>query len=242
MRAQRADKSPRGRAGKSTSEIGLEILANRSARRYGAGVSGAGRHRDHVVARDVGRTRQAARKARDRFQCVAVRLPDRADLQGQLHRDGDGGDLRIPFAKPARHRSGQRDRDRNHDGGKGRDLSGLRIDARSVGAVLAGGLSAGRDRLLFRCRRQHAVVPVQRLDADPLLQQGSVPRRGPRSGGARRRPGPRSAPRRSVCAQPVRLAGSPHPGPPGSMSRIFPRSTICRWQPAPMALAGWIRN
>ena len=42
-------------------------------------------------------------------------------------------------------------------------------------------LSAGRHRLLLRRRRQHAVVPVQRLDADPLLQQGSVPRRRPRS-------------------------------------------------------------
>ena len=64
---------------------------------------------------------------------------------------------------------------------QGRDLSGVRIDARSGGAVLAGRLSAGRHRLLLRHRRQHAVVPVQRLDADPLLQQGPVPRRRPRS-------------------------------------------------------------
>ena len=52
-----------------------------------------------------------------------------------------------------------------------------------TGVVLAGGLSAGRDRLLFRYRRQHAVVPVQCLDTDPLLQQGPVPRRRPRPGG-----------------------------------------------------------
>ena len=64
-----------------------------------------------------------------------------------------------------------------------RDLSGVRIDARSVGAVFAGRLSACRDRLLRRRRRQHAVVPVQCLDADPLLQQGPVPRRRPRSRG-----------------------------------------------------------
>ncbi len=35
-----------------------------------------------------------------------------------------------------------------------------------------------------RSRRQPAVVSVQQLDADPLLQQGSVPRRRPQSGQA----------------------------------------------------------
>ena len=38
-----------------------------------------------------------------------------------------------------------------------------------IGNVFAGRLSAGRDRLLLRRRRQHVVVPVQRLDPDPLL-------------------------------------------------------------------------
>ena len=45
------------------------------------------------------------------------------------------------------------------------------------------GLSAGGHRLLHRRLRQHAVVSVQRLDPDPLLQQGLVPLR-------RARPGP----------------------------------------------------
>ena len=156
---------------------------------------GMGGHRHHVVARDVGRTRPAAREAGVGFQRVAVRIPDRADLQGQLHRDRHGGDLRVSLAQPARHRPGQRDRDRDHDGGEGRDLSGVRADARRGRGVLAGRLSAGGHRLLCRHRRQHAVVPVQRLDADPLLQQGPVPRRRPRSrsaaedlaGGRRRR-------------------------------------------------------
>src|SRR6185369_9003504 len=92
MRAWRTGSSPARQSREVTREIGLEILATRRPRRHGACVSGAGRHRDHVVARDVGGARQAAGKAGGRFQCVAVRLPDRADLQGQLHRDGDGGD------------------------------------------------------------------------------------------------------------------------------------------------------
>ena len=125
---------------------------------------------------------------------------------------------------------------------QGRDLSGVRIDARPEGGVFAERLSAGRDRLLFRRRRQHAVVPVQRLDADPLLQQGHVPRRRPRSGSARRKPGPRSALPRSGCARRARPAASPRPGRPGSMSRISPPSTICRSRPAPTALAGSMRN
>ena len=173
----------RGRAEWFISEIGLEVSAARCARTRRAAVSGARGHRDPLVACDVGRTRQAAGKARRRFQRRATRLPDRADLQGQLYRDGDGCDFCVSFAQPAGHRPGQRDRDRDHDGGQGCDLSGVRTDARPVGAVLAGRVSAGRHRLLFRSCRQHAVVSVQCLDADPLLQQGSVPRRRPRSRG-----------------------------------------------------------
>ena len=48
-------------------------------------------------------------------------------------------------------------------------------------AFSPGRLSSGRHRLLCRHRRQHAVVSVQRLDADPVLQQGHVPRRRARS-------------------------------------------------------------
>ena len=163
-------------------------------------------------------------------------------LQGQLHRDGDGGDLRVPFAQPARHRPGQRDRHRHHDGGEGRDLSGVRIDARPVGAVFAGRLSAGRDRLLRRRRRQHAVVPVQRLDADPLLQQGPVPRRRARSGGRAE-----DLARGRRCGQAAarggrRPAASPRPGRPGSMSRIFPPFTTCRSRPRPTASAASMRS
>ena len=58
----------------------------------------------------------------------------------------------------------------------------------------------------------------------------------------RRRPGPRLAPAASACARPVSPAGSPHRGPPGSMSRIFPRSTICRWRPGPTASAVSMRS
>ena len=63
---------------------------------------------------------------------------------------------------------------------QGRRLSGVRVDAGPGRAVRSGRLSAGRDRLLHRRRRQHAVVSVQRLDADPLLQQDPVQERGSR--------------------------------------------------------------
>ena len=103
-------------------------------------------------------------------------------VQGELHRDRDRGDLCVPLAQPAGDRSGQRNRHRDHDGGaQGRDLSGVRTDARSVGAVYAGRLSAGHGRLLQRRCRQHVVLPVQCLDADPVLQQKSFPHRRSRS-------------------------------------------------------------
>ncbi|GCC48045.1 hypothetical protein chiPu_0032476, partial [Chiloscyllium punctatum] len=120
-------------------EARLEALASRCRDPAACG-TGASGDRDHVVARDVGRTRQAAREARCRLQRLAIRLPDRAGLQGQLHRDRHCGHLRLPLAQPAGDRSGQRDRHRNHDGGARRDLSGVRADARSVGGVRTTGL------------------------------------------------------------------------------------------------------
>ncbi len=44
-------------------------------------------------------------------------------------------------------------------------------------AIFPGRVSSGGHRLLCRCRRQYAVIPVQHLDADPVLQQEPVPRR-----------------------------------------------------------------
>ena len=38
-----------------------------------------------------------------------------------------------------------------------------------------------------------------------------------------------------------RPAGSPPPGRPGSMSRIFPPTTICRFRPRPTASTDWMR-
>ena len=188
----------------------------------------------HAMSGELGR--QLEKLAAD-FNASQVRIPDRAELQGQLHRDRDGGDLRVSLAQPARHRPGQRNRDRDHDGGQGRDLSGVRTDAGREGSVFAGGLSSGRHRLLHRRRRQHAVVSVQQLDADPVLQQGPVPRRRPRS---RSRAENLARARRrgeASCARPARCAASPPRGRPGSMSRIFPRFTICRSRPGPMASA-----
>ena len=200
-------------------------------------LAGAGGHRHHVVARDVGRTRAATGTARGGFQRIAVRIPHRSELQGELHRKHHRCDLCVSVAQPARHRPGQRNRDRDHDGRARRDLSGVRVDARPVGSVLPCCLSSGRYRLLYRCRRQHVVVPVQRLDADPLLQQGPVPFRRPRSPRPRRRPGPNWVRRRESCARPVPSAGSPPPGRHGSTSRIFPPTTICRSRPKPTASA-----
>ena len=151
------------------------IIATRLRRGCGRlRLSGPGGHRYHMVARDVGRTRPPAGQARRGFQCLAIRIPDRAELQGQLHRNRDRGDLCVSFAEPARDCSGQRNRDRDHDGRKGRDLSRVRTDAGRTGGFFTGRVSSGRYRLLRRCRRQHAVVSVQCFDADPLLQQEFV--------------------------------------------------------------------
>ena len=59
---------------------------------------------------------------------------------------------------------------------------------------------------------------------------------------SRRKHGRRSAPRRKSCAPRARYAASPPRGRHGSMSRIFPRSTICRWRPGPTASAGSTQN
>src|SRR4051794_39129713 len=83
------------------------------------GRAGAGRDRHRVVARHVRRTRPPAREARLRLQRLAAGLSRRADLQGQLHRDGDGRDLRLPLAQPARDRPGQRGRTATMTAAKG---------------------------------------------------------------------------------------------------------------------------
>ena len=79
---------------------------------------------------------------------------------------------------------------------KGATYPVLSADARAGRGVRPGGLSAGGLGLLHRRERQHAVVSVQRLDADPLLQQGPVPPRRARSRDRRRAPGRRSRRRR----------------------------------------------
>ena len=133
-----------------------------------------------VVARDDGRAWPPARSSRRRLQQRAIGLPDHSDLQRQLHRNRHGRDFRRPHAIPSGNRPGQRDRDRDHDGRARRRLSGLRADARRRRGFQPVGLSARSDRLLRRRCRQHAVVSVQFIDADPLLQQGSIPQSRPR--------------------------------------------------------------
>jgi ABC-type glycerol-3-phosphate transport system substrate-binding protein len=63
--------------------------------------------------------------------------------------------------------------------------------------------------------------------------QGSIRRR-------RRRPGRSLALLQNACAIAARCAASPPPGRPGSMSRIFQPSTICRWQRGRTALPRWM--
>ena len=53
-------------------------------------------------------------------------------------------------------------------------------------------IPAGHRRLLFQARRHHAVVPLQLLLADPLLQQGHLREGRPRRRTSRPRPGRRS--------------------------------------------------
>ena len=91
-------------------------------------------------------------------------------------------------------------------------------------------------RLLHRSRRQHAVVPVQLVDADPLLQQADVSLRRPRSGSAAENLA-RDRRRGATPARVGRRAASPRRGHPGSTSRIFPRSTTFRLRPGPTASA-----
>ena len=186
----------------------FEISATRGCRRgVRRGVPGACRHRYHVVARDVGRTRAAAGEARRRFQRIAIRIPDRAELQGQLYRNRDRGDLCVSLAQPARHRSGQRNRDRDHDGGEGRDLSGVRIDA-------------GRSRRHFLRRRIFRPSPATTPTSPATCcRSRSMPRRRSctttRTCSAppasipkwRRRPGRKSARRQSGCARPAPACG-----------------------------------
>src|SRR5258708_4652381 len=69
-------------------------------------LSGPGGHRHHLVARHVGRARPPAGQARRGFQRIAIRIPDRAELQGQLYRNTDRGHLPVPLAKAARDCSG----------------------------------------------------------------------------------------------------------------------------------------
>jgi len=108
----------------------------------------------------------------------------------------------LHFARAAaRHRSGQRNRDRDHDGCEGRDLSRVRIDAGRKGGILPGRISSGRDRLLCRCRRQHAVIPFNA--STPILYYnknlfraaGLDPEIAPKTWA-------RSARRRSGCVRP----------------------------------------
>jgi hypothetical protein len=58
----------------------------------------------HAMSGQLGK--QLEKLAAD-FNTSQSDLPDRAYVQGQLHRDGHGRDLRVPLAQPARDRSGQ---------------------------------------------------------------------------------------------------------------------------------------
>ena len=66
-------------------------------------------------------------------------------------------------------------------GGQGRDLSRHRADEGQRARLRSQELSARRHGLLHRHSRQHAVVPVQLVDADPLLEQDRLQGRRPRS-------------------------------------------------------------
>ena len=117
-----------------------------------------------------------------------------------------------------------------------RDRAGVRADARRARAVQSGRLSPGDRRLLRRHRRQPAVVPAQRLDADPLLQQGPVPLRRPqRQRAAEDLAGGRGGGREAARARAMRAA-SPPTIRRGSTSRISSPGTACR---SPRARTAW---
>ncbi len=136
--------------------------------------SGNGSDRNSVVARHGRRTRPEGRCDRGRLQRHPEGLQDRPHLQGQLHRDDDGGDRRVPRQAAPPHRSGFRGRHRDADGSQGCGLSRLSAHEGSRAGLRSERLSAECHRLLQRQRRQHAVDAVQQLDAGDVLQQDTV--------------------------------------------------------------------
>ena len=120
-----------------------------------------------MVACDARRTRTRGRTAGVGFQCLAIGVQNRSDLQGPLYRDHDGGDVRAALAAASRDPAGGGDRDRHHDDCQGRDRPGASIDARTECRVHAVRLFAD-DRELLRGRRgQHAVLSVN--SSTPIL-------------------------------------------------------------------------
>ena len=134
----------------------------------------AGAGRGPVVARDGWAPRREGQFARQGLQRVAERIQGGARLQGQLHRNDDRRDCRVPGEAAAAHRAGVRSRHGFDDGCQGRHLSGVSADEGQQAAVQSVGLSADGHRLLLRQQGQHAVDAVQQLDAGAVLQQGSV--------------------------------------------------------------------
>ena len=108
------------------------------------------------------------------------RLQGRAGLQGHLSGDAERRHRRLPRQAAAAHPAGLRRRHRRDDGRRRRDQAGRRDPVDGRHDLRQEPVSARHRRLLFEAGRHHAVLPVQQLLADPLLQQGHLPEGRPR--------------------------------------------------------------
>ena len=78
----------------------------------------------HAMAGELGRMVEQLAADFNASQAEYRIVPE---LQRPVHRDDDGGAVRDPHAQASGDRAGERGRDRHHDGGERRDLSGLQL-------------------------------------------------------------------------------------------------------------------
>ena len=148
------------------------------------------------MARHDRRQQRGRRDAVQGIQREPERLQGRPGLQGHLSGDAERRHRRLPRQAAAAHHPGLRRRHRRDDGRRRRDQAGRRDAVDGRHGLRQEPVSARHRRLLFEAGRHHAVLPLQLVLADPLLQQGHLPEGRPRRRTTRPRPGRRSGTRR----------------------------------------------
>jgi hypothetical protein len=138
------------------------------------------RHRAAMVACHDGRQQRGRRPARQGIQREPERIQSRAGLQGDLSRDAERRHRGLPLQAAAGDHPGVRRRQRRHDGRRRRHRPGRRSAAEGRLHLRQVAISRRHRRLLFAAGRHHAVLPLQLVLTDPLLQQGRLHEGGPR--------------------------------------------------------------